>query len=447
MIPLVGAGGYFVRLGHIGGVLNSLNTFRGSTIPPKFLQILADFAPSSSQDADNLFSNLSSWQSSNSGLTFYLQSLATQFASDAAALDAPQPDPSLYTALAYLIAQMRTAAASVAANSIGWSVAPGGGNNGNPVWVVATKGPTGYVQENAFAESIAAACSQDAQGGGTAAGQESLTLKSPQAAGDPLSWLFPAGSGAYIGITAVDAGAQGIGGTQNWLKNSNFETWTVANIPDGWHITTGAAQVQQSTSVAYDGSSSLALIGDGITLASIYQQFGSDTGVVVPPLDQMAVNFWIKATGTPGGVLECALVDGTGAYINDNISVPNSFSVNLGTIGSTFQAINGIFRTPRVLPSIIRLRLKLTTAIPAGCTAYIDRLAMAEPQLIYQQSPGVCVFSGNAPMIAGDSWTLTVTNDRNGQFQTLLDRMFNMRGLGLLLPSSGSPTISNSLIA
>jgi hypothetical protein len=77
------------------------------------------------------------------------------------------------------------------------------------------------------------------------------------------------------------------------------------------------------------------------------------------------------------------------------------------------------------------------------------------------------IFSGQttAPFIAntsasappgtpgnGDGFILTATNNYGGAsnlstWQQLFERLFGMRALGLVLPSSGGPTIADSLIS
>jgi hypothetical protein len=107
---------------------------------------------------------------------------------------------------------------------------------------------------------------------------------------------------------------------------------------------------------------------------------------------------------------------------------------------------------PRVLPATVRLRVRVSTAISSGTNIFIDRLAMGTISALYTGGPGAAIFSGNVPFIQGDGWNVTTTNDRGGSsnmgtFQALFDRLFNMRALGLLLPSSGLPTIADTLIS
>ena len=164
-------------------------------------------------------------------------------------------------------------------------------------------------------------------------------------------------------------------------------------------------------------------------------------------LDQFAVGCWVQMSSTPAaGILEIALVDGSGSIVGDNVGTPNVFTQSLPAIGGVWTFISGVFRSPRVLPSNVRLRVRLSTALSVGKTVHIDRLGFAEPVPLYQQGPYFACFSGNEILINGDGYSTVVANNYAGQFQQLFDKYFNMKGLGYLLPSSTSPTISDSLI-
>jgi hypothetical protein len=276
---------------------------------------------------------------------------------------------------------------------------------------------------------------------------------------DPLSYLWPAGSGAAAGLTAVAGNDNAMaGGTANWLYNGSCELYTAdANVPDGFTRDVGASGTQiVKSGTAYDGSFALSFVGDGSTLTSVYQQFGGN-GVTGPtgtltdlPASTFAVNLWAKTSGTPAaGVLEVALTDGTGTILLDEAGNPSKFTVALTTLGTTFKAVNGFLRTPAVLPATVRLRLRLSTALSAGTTLFLDRLAFAQPTAPYPQGPRLCWFSGSAATYLGDSWTATVTNDggvTGRGFQRWGDALFDMKGLGLLFPTSASPTISDSAL-
>jgi hypothetical protein len=81
---------------------------------------------------------------------------------------------------------------------------------------------------------------------------------------------------------------------------------------------------------------------------------------------------------------------------------------------------------------------------------WIGRLSMAEATQLYPpQGPFVSVHSGNIRLIAGttpDLWTVAMTNTF-GVVQREMLRYFNLPGLGMILPSNVSPTISDSVVA
>lgn len=94
--------------------------------------------------------------------------------------------------------------------------------------------------------------------------------------------LWPDGSTASTSINVIDPDVEDTT-TGNLLTNSNFETWTVANIPDDWTILVGAAgtDVKKNIAVPYDSSvACLEFDCDGSTLVSIAQTFAD--GVLEP---------------------------------------------------------------------------------------------------------------------------------------------------------------------
>lgn len=177
MVPLLGSNGIMTKCGAIGGILNLTNTFRGSTIPAKINALQGMFITPDQSVIDGLYSQLSSFQSSQAGLLSYCSQLAASAIIQAASDDAPQTDNSLYGALVSLIAQMQSASQSVQACAVGSSVAASGSNSGVISWAIGSKGMTGRTLENVIPESIAATCTADSQSGGTAVGQEAITLQ------------------------------------------------------------------------------------------------------------------------------------------------------------------------------------------------------------------------------------------------------------------------------
>jgi hypothetical protein len=211
-------------------------------------------------------------------------------------------------------------------------------------------------------------------------------------------------------------------------------------------VGTPGTQVLESN-VAYTGSHSLSFVGDGSTQTAIQQQFNVDNAGQIAPLAQYAFNCWVKINNASGGtgVLEIALVDGTGTIILDQQGNANSVTKNVSTLTTSFVAMGGAFRLPRLVPASVYLRIRFSTALAATYTVYVDRLSFTQMSQFYQGGPYICGFSGNSELIREDSFTVTTTNTAGG-FQRLFDKWFDMKGLQLLLPSSGSPTQADSLI-
>jgi hypothetical protein len=454
-IPLTGTGGLFTRLGAMFGIFRLINTFRGSTIPPKVNALQSQFDTTDQFLADNLYSNLLSFQNSSTGYQQSLRSLATSTVIQMVTDDQPQSQASsLPISLNYLINQMISASATVNQCNASATVIAGSGNTGNAIVVAGLYTSTGLIQQDAFAELITGIVTADAQTGNRIAGQETFTFRGQYAIGDPLSWLYPVGSGAQVSVTCISALVNQSRGTQNYLNNGSFESWAnVPNVPDGFLVQTGTpgTTIKQSTAVFYDGLSSLNFAGNGSELTSIYQQFGtisaSGTTTSEFPFDHVAWNTFVQVDSTPAaGVLEFAYVNSSNVIVNDASGNPNVKTLALtGLTGGVWTSFHGFFRVPRVLPTGLRLRIRLSTALTSGRNVFIDHAALAG---VVQMYPGGCVlaaFSANTNLISGDTYYANIYNDYAGKFQTDFDRMFGMKQLGLLLPSSSSPSIPDSL--
>ena len=451
-VPLTGSGGLFPRIGKLGAILNVSNTLRGTTVPAIVDLLFAQFASTDRALVGGLYADLASSQSAMSGYLAKIRSLASDIVIQMVLDDAPQTSKSLATAMAYVIAQMIATSATVRKCGVAASVASTSGNHGDPVWVVSTKTRTGLFAENLFADSMRIEVTGDAQTFSATAGSEPYAVRGGLAITDPLSHLWPTGSACSASLQAVDATLDAQGGAGNALVNGDFEVFTVANTPDSWTVVAGVAGTTmfRVSITPYDGLYALAFYGDGTVANSIYQQFGLDTSVQIKPRTQYAICGWARRSATDTTSLEFALVDGAGATILDDHGVACSVTQTIAGMTSSYAPVTGTFRTPRVLPSVVRLVVRMTAALASSVTITIDRLAMTEMTPLYAQGPYLSAFSkvGSDPII-GDSWTLTATNDRLGQFQVLFEKLFGMRSLGLLLPSdtSGSETIPDSLIA
>lgn len=352
-------------------------------------------------------------------------------------------------AMAELIRQMRADGQYVNPCTVSIASAALSTNIGSGVVVVSTKRGDGLVQENLFAEISRLACTQDSYTGGATSGLEQFQLSGQPSIVGLWNYNYPTGSGAAQSVTAISASTDAAT-TGNILTNSDFENWSgplSTDSLDNWTLETGAygTDIQQSTT-AFSGTNSLRFLPTAANTA-IYQQFAdSTTGTAVTPTSYTSypVNFWMRSlAGVPGaGVLTVELVDDTGTVINDGQGVANSFTQAMTALTTTWVPVNGVFRIPEVPPDVMRLRLRMSTALTTQ-SVLVDRLAMGPFTAAYPGGYNFAVFSGGTPFTAGDAFNLTATNNRAGAtylatFQALFDRFFGMRQNGFLLPSSGS---------
>lgn len=453
----------FTTLGKIGGAYRNINGFRGATAPASavawgasgpaikdtktaFDDIAARFTSSLQYLTEDLFSERDALRSAVEGS---LQSLATRAANyvvEVVNADTPLAAKTIDRALAELISQMDAASESVKAATVSAAVTAGGSNIGDAQLVCGVKGPDGLSREYVVAETITATVTQD-RNGGTDAGSEVLTVTSPAASTSSHAYDWPTGSGLSTTLTVVDPelDAQTTG---NLLTNSDFEDFTT-NVPDSWSILVGTAgtSVLKSTSPTFgDGTASLQFVGDDAELTSIAQTLTTLEAATV-----YAFNAWVRVDVTPAnGTLAFELVDGSNAIIADDAGTNNQTTKALTGVSTPWVAVNGFFRTPTNLPSTIKMRVRLSAALEDTRSVYVDYLALTPATELYTGGPYAAVFRGATDVILRDVWTTAIANNMtaNGAvFQNLFQRWFDMRGLGLQLPSSGAPTQADSLVS
>lgn len=463
-LQLTGVNGLFQRLGTIGQVLKDTNAFQGTTLVNDSNAIYAQFLGNVSQEQmiDGIApALLAGQQSAGSYIEGFLattaQNIVTTMVYQATGLLNTQSD--IGTALENVILQMQEQSATVALLSVACTAAAGGSNVGNGVMVVTVYRFDGLTQQNQLPETISCTISQDSTSGAQA-GNEVWTVNgaTDSTNGDALSWLFPSGDGNTVSVTSVNASNNNDGVTL--LNNGDFESWTT-NTPNNWTINVGTAgsQVFQA-SEPYTGTYSCEFLGDGTTLTSIEQQFNNSSGTTsnLNNLTLYSVNGWIKTSSTPAaGVLEFSLTNGS-TVINDNEGNPNAITQSLTSIGTSWTPFNGTFRTPYLLPTDAYLRISLSTALSSSRSVFIDRVGFAQATQIYPGGPSVTFFSGssnwlggtNNGIYSGDTFTASATNGYGSggvnTWQVLMDRLFDMKSQGYLLPYSNSPTIGDNLI-
>ncbi len=454
-------GGMFPRIGRILHVAYLLTPYETS-LPAAFKDIFDQYLATledvggAVEVAENQLTRIAS------GVMSFATGAAAATVQQMVLADQPSQAQTLQGALTEVIRQMVVQTKTVESNVIAITPTPLTGFTGNGVLVTSTKRGDGLVQENSVAEELRLACTNDSYTGSATRGQETFGLVGSPATAGVWDYDYPTGSGANTQATAISAEVDANANT-NLLTNGDFEGWTpstpdaVTNALDNWTLEVGAwgTDIQQNTTNPNQGTYCLQFL-PGATNTAIYQEFDdADAGTSASPdgLRSYAVNLWLrKLSGTiSAGVLTVELVDDAGTVTADQQGVNNSFTVTLSSLTTSYVAYNATFRLNDTPPDVVRLRLRISTDL-AGASFLVDDICYAPMTPFYTGGPGFCVFSGATPFVTPDSWQLVVTNDQGGAsylgtFQTGFDRLFNMKSMGLLLPSSGTPNISNGLIS
>lgn len=465
-IPLYGSvGALFNRLGTLGYVIENINSFQ-STLQSSLIGatgVTSEYAtePDLQAEVGNQWINLlGTLESPTSVMVQLAQDTCNRMVyRDQPQLNQTLTSSNLTASVNYILQQMRSQGATILQMTVaGITESFIGVGNGN-VGVSLKRPLDGLFLENAFQENVLFTCTSDSYIGGATAYNELFTVTGEGQETDLFAFDWPLGSNGSISINAIDGDtSQGSG---NLLNNSGFASWT-SNVPNNWTLVTGTAgtNILQNQSIIFTTGSSMEWVGDGSTLINLTQAFNSLTGntSTLTPQTQYSVNLYLRTGGVAPaqGVLQVDLIDQNNNIINDCAGTPNSFTVNLTTLGVSWTPFIGYFRTPENMPTNQFLRFHLTTALNNGAVVYFDKTSMGSMSQLYTQGPFFSLHSGNVPFVQSpipDYSYCQITNSRGAggtinTFQTLLYRLIgNNIGFELIWPSSLTPNISDSLIA
>ncbi|MGD9648278.1 MAG: hypothetical protein AB7U73_21380, partial [Pirellulales bacterium] len=175
---------------------------------------------------------------------------------------------------------------------------------------------------------------------------------------------------------------------------------------------------------------------------------GSEQTRLLLPLSSLKPNtsyglvFWGKRVATASGALRIGIAAGDLTTASYDTYLPATWT-------TSFAPFLSYLYTSDPVPDPAYLSVHINSAMTNGHQIAIDNLALVELTELYTGGPLCAAVIGGTPNIDGDRLTIDITNDRAGKFQEMFQRFFDMRGLGLQLPSaaSSSETIADSLIA
>lgn len=423
-VPLTGTSGLFTRIGAFAGPFLQAEGWQKTNMPGWESNILPQF-PSSVNDIPTISSDITSAVSSLDQVKNVFFGYASATLVDMVNTDILQPDSTAASALNELISQMTAASASLNANTVSSSVTASPVEVGASI-IVGTINGLGQTMQYVYAEKISVTCTQDGQStGNTGPGYQSFTASGEQSAPSLYSSSWPMGSGASASIQLMNPDANAT--SANLLTNSNFETWASSTLSSWTYAVGSTATIVQSSS-PFRGSYALSFLGNGTELTQITQ---SVTQIL--PQTVYAISFRAKVSATAAGALSVG------------ISGVGTVTVNASALTTTYAEYNVVFASPSRIITPYTFSVSLTAALTSGISLIIDDLVLA-PMTQVGDGVYLAIPPAAAPFIAGDQFTVSVANSYAGQLQTWMWRAFGLDSLGVIIPNSASPTVSDSLI-
>lgn len=445
-MDLTGTYGWFPRAGAFAGEFNRVAALYGSATDEGFQSIWSLFATSDQAAVQNYPDAVTTFRTTGGSYCGVL----TADGQLASILQANRDDPlvpyDFPTSINRVRAQMIADGATINRPTIAGTVAYDGDNLGDTKVFFSNTNIYGDPLDMTLAEVLTLTCTSQGNSFNATFG-----LK-----GEPTvltsAWNWPQGSGVQTSVSVVDPGASG--GT---ITNSSLNTFTVANTPDSWTIIDGAAgtSVFEGTGDGVrSGNNAVYLLATGANTTKIAQ------AVTLQPNTVYAVTFQVKMnSNAAAGTLVVQLWNpaGSGAVLTndagDDLEVSYALNGGAGEVTTSYQLLTVFFSTPRQLPSTVQLRIGYGTAATSTRELYVCNVQVFQPTPLYGASntgtygPWVCAVANTEVSAVGDVATITVTNSLTTRsFALGLERIYSMRGQGVYLPSSGSPTISDSIV-
>ncbi len=272
-----------------------------------------------------------------------------------------------------------------------------------------------------------------------ATGADTVTLMGKAATANKTDPTWPTGAGVSTSATLVDPD------TTSDAADPGFEAWTTTlpYTPTSWSIAAGTAgtTVTRTSDGFIDATGyALAFVGDTTQLRVRQDVSALATGTYAI---HVALKKTVGAVGT--GTVSVTLRDASGNVI----SATGVSQTVAGLTLNTWTPLTAAVYIPRQLTNGCYLEIRVT--LGTADTVLVDCLSLRAMTTLYTAGLKYLGFSGITGMVLdADQWTLTTALD-SGSITTRLakgiDRLFNVSTLSARLPSGGSPTQADALIA
>lgn len=212
-----------------------------------------------------------------------------------------------------------------------------------------------------------------------------------------------------------------------------------------------ANEVQSVSLTGGPTGGTFTLTFDGQTTGAI--AYNATAATVKTALEALS-NIAVDDIATAGGPLPAAVtvtfqnalgnrdvVEMTGDGTSLTGGAAPAVAISTTTNGNSARAV---FRTPTVLPTNVYFRVRISTAVSAGTSVFIDEFVMVPVTEFYTGGIWFAAFTGLTRWAVDDRITVTVTNDRAGALHEWANRIFDLRASGLLLPTNMNALESQS---
>lgn len=331
-----------------------------------------------------------------------------------------------------LTEEMRDDSEEVLENSMTFgSPTADGDNTGDGSIVFYGKNPIDKRDEERIqSQDLLLQCTQDNRQNGVTAGQEVFEVQ---------------GKRGVLGTVPVKHAE---GENANRLDNGSLDDWTGA-APDSWTVTTDNSLAEETTTVYRSGGSALIATADGSATAFDIEQaetaFINYSSRKLQPLKPYLVSFYARrGAGADIDGTFTVQMKGTG------YSPAASEKAAITTLTTSYALQQFVFLAPKDIPTDFALQMIWNGTPTSGRILYVDDVVLQEMTEFDDDGFFLGAIRGATDFIAGpeqaDAFTIALTNDWAGLWQTFLSRLTDREDpdapvhadIGLAFPSASS---------
>jgi hypothetical protein len=377
-----------------------------------------------------------------------------------------------------MLADSKTIAITNTSSTKGYVTVPGSGttlgrgtagssNTGNGVFIVTAMSPvrhltnaTVFDMPSVKTETIRTTVVTDSNTRNILERQELYHVEGERRV-NSFSEEWPKGSGINsFGRSVTATQDHGSIEGQNVCANSDFEEFE-SNTPVRWTVAAGTPGTHiESVADPYVGTNALKFSGDGSTTPRITQALDDQTASAgrIHPDCAYTISAAVKTNGTAANAaLLISLRDSSNTVLNDEVAGRNCELSVASSTSTSYAIFTKTIFTPKNISSGVYVDIRFDGNMDNNSEVFVDQVAIAK---MYQHYPGSIYYqmiSGSTPFRNHDEFTTAVTNrivvgstsggtSSDGELALEFERFYNLGARGLVLPSSTSANIADSVI-